>query len=64
MYTVASVILLLSVGYVQLGAFSQRYPIRGSSFMTDALRLSLSIGHANTAQQAIKARMVYYLWPT
>lgn len=32
--------------------------------MTDALRLSLSIGHANTAQQAIKARMVYYLWPT
>lgn len=65
MYTVASVFLLLSVGYVKLSAFPRRYLIWGSLlFVTYELCLSLSIGYANTAQQAIEVGMVNYLWPT
>jgi drug/metabolite transporter (DMT)-like permease len=65
MYTIASVFLLLSVGYVKLSAFPRRYLIWGSLlFVTYELCLSLSIGYANTAQQAIEVGMVNYLWPT
>ncbi len=65
MYSVASVFLLLSVGHVRLGEFPRRYLVWGSLlFVTYELCLSLSIGYANTARQAIEVGMVNYLWPT
>ncbi|WP_020652949.1 aromatic amino acid DMT transporter YddG [Massilia niastensis] len=65
MYSVASVFLLLSVGYVKLSEFPRRYLIWGSLlFVTYELCLALSIGYANTARQAIEVGMVNYLWPT
>lgn len=64
MYSVASVFLLLSVGWVRLGEFPRRYLVWGSLlFVVYELCLSLSIGHANTARQAIEVGMVNYLWP-
>lgn len=65
MYSVASVFLLLSVGWVRLGDFPRRYLVWGSLlFVAYELCLSLSIGYAHTARQAIEVGMVNYLWPT
>jgi drug/metabolite transporter (DMT)-like permease len=65
MYTVASVFLLFSVGFPRLGTFPKRYLYLGSTlFVAYELCLSLSIGYANTARQAIEVGMVNYLWPT
>ena len=65
MYTVASVFLLFSVGFPQLKTFPKRYLYVGSLlFVAYELCLSLSIGYANSAQQAIEVGMVNYLWPT
>jgi len=64
MYSVASVFLLLSVGWVPLRAFPRRYLAWGSLlFVVYELCLALSIGHAHSAQQAIEVGMVNYLWP-
>lgn len=65
MYSVASVFLLLSAGWTPLRAFPRRYLAWGSLlFVVYELCLALSIGYANTAQQAIEVGMVNYLWPT
>ena len=65
MYSVASVLLLLSVGWVRLAEFPRRYLVWGSLlFVTYELCLALSIGYAHTARQAIEVGMVNYLWPT
>lgn len=68
LYSVASVLLLLTVGGArphQLRAFAPRYLLWGSVlFVAYELCLALSIGYANTAQQAIEVGMVNYLWPT
>lgn len=65
MYSLASLFLLLSVGWVPLRAFPRRYLVWGSLlFVVYELCLALSIGHANSAQQAIEVGMVNYLWPT
>lgn len=65
MYSVASVFLLLSVGYTRPGEFPRRYLVWGSLlFVTYELCLALSIGYAGTARQAIEVGMVNYLWPT
>ncbi len=68
MYSVASVFLLLTVGGArprELRAFPPRYLLWGSVlFVAYELCLALSIGYANTAQQAIEVGMVNYLWPT
>lgn len=64
-YTVASVILLFSVGLPRLSAFPRRYLLWGSVlFVSYELCLSLSIGYANSGRQAIEVGMVNYLWPT
>lgn len=64
-YTVASVFLLLSVGRPRLRDFPRRYLVWGSLlFVTYEMCLSLSIGYADTARQAIEVGMVNYLWPT
>ena len=65
MYSVASVFLLLTVGWVSLSEFPRRYLVWGSVlFVTYELCLALSIGYAHTARQAIEVGMVNYLWPT
>jgi len=65
MYSVASVFLLLSSGWTPLRSFPRRYLVWGSLlFVVYELCLALSIGYANTAQQAIEVGMVNYLWPT
>ncbi len=64
-YTVASVILLFSVGFPRLSAFPKKYLFWGSVlFVSYELCLALSIGYANTGRQAIEVGMVNYLWPT
>jgi drug/metabolite transporter (DMT)-like permease len=65
MYSVASLLLLLSGGHVRLGDFPRRYLAWGSLlFVAYELCLALSIGHAHSARQAIEVGMVNYLWPT
>ncbi len=64
-YTVASVILWMSVGFPQLSRFPRKYLLWGSVlFVAYELCLSLSIGYAHSARQAIEVGMVNYLWPT
>lgn len=65
MYSLASVFLMLSMGLGRLRDFSRRYLVWGSVlFVTYELCLSLSIGYAHNARQAIEVGMVNYLWPT
>lgn len=64
-YTVASVILLISVGFPRLSSFPRKYLLWGSVlFVAYELCLSLSIGYAHSGRQAIEVGMVNYLWPT
>lgn len=64
MYSVASVFLLMSVGFPKIQIFPRKYLIWGSIlFVSYELCLSLSIGYANTNRQAIEVGMVNYLWP-
>ncbi|MEJ8850568.1 aromatic amino acid DMT transporter YddG [Variovorax rhizosphaerae] len=64
-YTVASVLLLFTVGFPRLRAFPRRYLLWGSLlFVAYELCLSLSIGYANSGRQAIEVGMVNYLWPS
>lgn len=64
-YTVASALLLATVGFTRLRDMPRRYLFWGSLlFVSYELCLSLSIGYANTGQQAIEVGMVNYLWPT
>lgn len=65
MYSVASVFLLLSVGFGKPREFPRRYLLWGSLlFVAYELCLALSIGYAHTGRQAIEVGMVNYLWPT
>ncbi|MBP0631690.1 aromatic amino acid DMT transporter YddG [Cupriavidus sp. AcVe19-1a] len=65
LYTVASVLLWLTVGFVRPGEFPRRYLIWGSIlFVSYEVCLSLSIGYANSGRQAIEVGMVNYLWPS
>ena len=64
-YSVASLVLLATVGFPKLSSFPRKYLFWGSLlFVTYELCLSLSIGYANTGRQAIEVSMVNYLWPT
>lgn len=64
MYSVASVFLLMSIGFPKISEFPRKYLIWGSIlFVSYELCLSLSIGYANTNRQAIEVGMVNYLWP-
>ena len=63
-YSVASLFLLVAVGFPRLGAFPKKYLFWGSLlFVSYELCLALSIGYANTGRQAIEVSMVNYLWP-
>lgn len=64
-YTVGSLILLLTRGFPKLGAFPRRYLFWGPLlFVSYELCLALSIGFSQSSQQAIEVGMVNYLWPT
>ncbi|MFJ2992440.1 aromatic amino acid DMT transporter YddG [Pandoraea sp. NPDC087047] len=64
-YTVASLFLVLTVGFPKLSTFPRRYLVWGSIlFVAYEICLSLSIGNANSGRQAIEVGMVNYLWPT
>lgn len=64
-YSLASVLLLLSAGWTPLRSFPRRYLAWGSLlFVAYELCLALSIGYADNARQAIEVGMVNYLWPT
>ncbi|MCA1323801.1 aromatic amino acid DMT transporter YddG [Herbaspirillum sp. alder98] len=64
-YSLASVLLLATLGFPRLRAFPRAYLFWGSVlFVVYELCLSLSIGYASNARQAIEVGMVNYLWPT
>ncbi|AOI77096.1 aromatic amino acid DMT transporter YddG [Burkholderia sp. NRF60-BP8] len=64
-YTVASVLLLFSIGFPDLSRFPKNYLLWGGLlFVSYELCLALSIGYASNARQAIEVAMVNYLWPS
>ncbi|MCR4471487.1 MULTISPECIES: aromatic amino acid DMT transporter YddG [unclassified Burkholderia] len=64
-YTGAAALLLVTTGLPRLDDFPRRYLLWGSVlFVAYEWCLSLSIGNAHTARQAIEVGMVNYLWPT
>ncbi len=65
MYSLASALLLATVGLGRVWEFPRRYLAWGSVlFVSYELCLSLSIGYASNARQAIEVGMVNYLWPS
>ncbi|MCL2898722.1 aromatic amino acid DMT transporter YddG [Brenneria tiliae] len=63
-YSVASLLLLFTVGPGKIREMPRRYLIWGSVlFVSYELCLALSIGYAHTSRQAIEVGMVNYLWP-
>ena len=65
MYCLASLLLIMTLGFPRLREFPRAYLIWGSTlFVVYELCLSLSIGYADNARQAIEVGMVNYLWPT
>ena len=64
-YSLASLILMLTVGRPRLRDFPPAYLGWGSLlFVSYELCLSLSIGYAHSGRQAIEVSMLNYLWPT
>lgn len=63
-YSVAAVMLCLTMGWPKIGRFPRRYLLLGSSlFVAYEVCIALAIGHAGTATQAIEVSIVNYLWP-
>lgn len=64
-YSLASLLLLATVGLPSLRAMPRPYLAWGSGlFVAYELCLALSIGYAGSGRQAIEVGMVNYLWPT
>jgi len=63
-YSLASLILCLTLGWGNLRAMPPRYLLCGGVlFVAYELCLALSIGFAHTPRQAIEVSMLNYLWP-
>lgn len=63
-YTVASLLLLVTVGPTRVRAMPRRYLVWGSLlFVAYEMCLALSIGYAHSNRQAIEVGTVNYLWP-
>lgn len=63
-YSLASLVLLLTLGFPKVKTFPRAYLLIGSLlFVCYELCLSLSLGFATTRTQAIEVGMVNYLWP-
>ena len=64
-YTISSVVLLLTIGPSKIKQFPRSYLLWGTLlFVLYELCLALSIGLANNATQAIEVGMINYLWPS
>ena len=64
-YTLSSLLLLVTVGFPQVKRFPRAYLLFGSLlFVSYEVCLSLSLGYARSATQAIEVGMVNYLWPS
>ncbi len=65
MYTVASLLLVLTIGPTRVSRLPRRYLLWGSLlFVSYELCLALSIGYSSSNRQAIEVGMVNYLWPS
>jgi drug/metabolite transporter (DMT)-like permease len=63
-YTVASILLLFTVGFPKIRSFPRRYLLFGSIlFVAYELCLALAIGYAGGGRQTIEAGIINYLWP-
>lgn len=64
-YTLSSLLLLLTVGFPKVKTFPRTYLLLGSLlFVSYEICLSLSLGYARSGTQAIEVGMVNYLWPS
>ncbi|MGG7446923.1 aromatic amino acid DMT transporter YddG [Kosakonia oryzendophytica] len=64
-YSISGLLLIFTVGFPRLRAIPRHYLIAGSVlFVSYELCLALSLGYADTRQQAIEVGMVNYLWPS
>ena len=64
-YSLASIILLFSVGMTDPRSFPKKYLIAGSLlFVSYEICLALSIGFSENSRQAIEVGMINYLWPS
>lgn len=64
-YTLASLLLLMSIGFSNIRKFPKPYLIWGTLlFVSYEICFALAIGLAKTPRQAIEVGMVNYLWPT
>lgn len=64
-YTLSSLLLLLTVGFPKIKTFPRAYLLLGSLlFVSYEICLSLSLGYARSGTQAIEVGMVNYLWPS
>ncbi|MFT4173829.1 MAG: aromatic amino acid DMT transporter YddG [Rhodocyclaceae bacterium] len=64
-YSVASVMLLVTLGFPRLASIPRRYLIWGGVlFVVYEMCLSLSVGYAHNGRQTIEVGMVNYLWPS
>lgn len=65
LYSLASLLLLFTVGIPKLGTFPRIYLYLGSLlFVAYEICLSLSLGFADNHAQSIEVGMVNYLWPS
>ena len=63
-YTLASILLLSTIGFPKLRSFPRTYLFWGSIlFVAYELCLALSVGFATGSRQAIEAGILNYLWP-
>lgn len=64
-YSLAAVLLCMSVGFPDLRRFSRAYLCWGTLlFVSYEVCLALSIGLASSDRQAVEVGMINYLWPT
>ncbi len=64
MYSIASVFLCFTPGWVPLSKFSKKYLVVGGILMVCyEVCLALSLGYSHNSRQAIEVGMMNYLWP-
>lgn len=65
LYTLATILLWLTLGMPNIRAFPRKYLIWGTIlFVSYEICLALSIGYTRDSRQAIEVGMVNYLWPS
>lgn len=64
-YTVASVLLIITLGVPQIKTFNWKYLlIGGFLFVSYEISFALAIGYASNSNQAIEVNIINYLWPS